>query len=216
MEYTRCGTSPTGESDFPSGRWPQNPALGYRTGKRSSRLENLRLRSAGIRHRPLQNAVSDLPSHPSIGRERPIPRGYFRVMVIALEGHSHSACPVPKPPEEEYYRRLGRQSLYVETRTTRSDDISLTALQRAKAKSPTLGTQAGTASSLTRLFVVLSAADFPLESTSLDQLAEAMHGLMDRFAFSHPHLKHTLLLSFKAGPSSPSTRRTNRIGWFGF
>jgi hypothetical protein len=32
-----------------------------------------------------------------------IPRGYFRVMVIALEGHSHLACPEPKPPEEEYY-----------------------------------------------------------------------------------------------------------------
>lgn len=32
-----------------------------------------------------------------------IPRGYFRVMVIALGGHSHSACPEPRPPGEEYY-----------------------------------------------------------------------------------------------------------------
>ena len=32
-----------------------------------------------------------------------IPRGYFRVMVIALGGHSHSARPEPKPPGEEFY-----------------------------------------------------------------------------------------------------------------
>ncbi len=32
-----------------------------------------------------------------------IPRGYFRVMVVAFEDHSHSACPKPRRPEADAY-----------------------------------------------------------------------------------------------------------------
>ena len=32
-----------------------------------------------------------------------IPRGYFRVMVLALGGHSHSACPEPRTPRRDVY-----------------------------------------------------------------------------------------------------------------
>lgn len=32
-----------------------------------------------------------------------IPRGYFRVMVLALGGHSHSACPEPRAPGIDDY-----------------------------------------------------------------------------------------------------------------
>ena len=74
---------------------------------------------------------------------------------------------------------------------------ALGAWQHAKTLGMIFGAQPGTASGYAWLFIVRFAAHFPLESTSLDQLAEAKHRLVDRLAFSQPHLNHTFLLSFR-------------------
>lgn len=56
--------------------------------------------------------------------------------------------------------------------------------------------EAGTASLIARLFVVLAPPHLFADSAALDDLAKAADGLLDGFLLSHPYLDHSRNLPF--------------------